>query len=63
MLEIDLLANALDLAIDNATRIQTEKADILIAPALSAYNRADVEKIHDLIAEGYDAAKAILDEL
>ncbi len=60
---IDVLANALDLAIDNATRIQTEEADILIAPELSAYNRADVEKIHDLVKEGYDAAKAILDEL
>jgi NTE family protein len=60
---IDVLANALDLAIDNATRIQTEEADILIAPELSAYNRADVEKIHDIVQEGYDAAKAILDEL
>lgn len=60
---IDVLANALDLAIDNATRIQTEEADILIAPELSAYNRADVEKIHDIVQEGYDAAKMILDEL
>ncbi|MCF8079657.1 MAG: hypothetical protein K9K88_10280 [Desulfobacterales bacterium] len=57
------MANALDLAIDNATRIQTEEADILIAPELSAYNRADVEKIHDIVQEGYDAAKMILDEL
>ncbi|MCF8051138.1 MAG: patatin-like phospholipase family protein [Desulfobacterales bacterium] len=60
---IDVLANALDLAIDNATRLQTQEADILIAPELSAYNRADVEKIHDLIKEGYDAAQAILNEL
>lgn len=60
---IDVLANALDLAIDNATRIQTSKADIIISPELSAYNRTDVEKIHDLIKEGYDAAKAILAEI
>ncbi len=60
---IDVLANALDLAIDNATRIQTEEADILIAPELSAYNRTDVKKVHDLVKEGYDTASAILNEI
>lgn len=59
---IDVLANALDLAIDNATRIQTEEADILIAPELSAYNRTDVKNVHDLVKEGYDTAGAILKE-
>jgi len=57
---IDVLVNALDMAIDNATRIQTKEADFLIAPELSAYNRTDVEMVHDLIKEGYDAAKDIL---
>ncbi len=38
---IDVLLNAIDIAIDNATRIQTQKVDLLITPALSAYNRAD----------------------
>jgi hypothetical protein len=57
------LANALDLAIDNATRIQAEEADILIAPKLGAYNRTDVEKVHDLIKEGYDTTRAILSEI
>ena len=37
---IDVLLNAIDIAIDNATRIQTQKVDLLITPALSAYNRA-----------------------
>jgi NTE family protein len=60
---IDVLANALDLVIDNATRIQMEEADILIAPELSAYNRTDVEMVHDLVKEGYDTAKAILTEI
>lgn len=60
---IDILANALDLAIDNATRLQTEEADLLIAPELSAYNRADVENLDDLIKEGYDAAREILDKV
>ncbi len=60
---IDILANALDLAIDNATRLQTEEADLIIAPELSAYNRSDVENLDDLIKEGYDAAREILDKV
>jgi NTE family protein len=60
---IDVLANALDLAIDNATRIQSEEADILIAPEVGTYNRTDVEKVHDLVKEGYDTAKASLNKL
>ena len=60
---IDVLANALDLAIDNATRIQTDEADILISPELSAYNRTDVKKVHDLVREGYNTASAILNEI
>ena len=58
---IDVLSNALDLAIDNATRIQTEGADVLITPKLSAYNRADVEMVHDLVKEGYDADLTVID--
>ena len=60
---IDILANALDLAIDNATRIQTEGADVLITPKLSAYNRADVEMVHDLVKEGYDAVHEAIREI
>ena len=60
---IDVLTNALDLAIDNATRIQTDEADILIAPELGAYNRTDVRKVHDLVKEGNNTASAILNEI
>ncbi len=57
---IDVLLNAIDIAIDNATRIQTQKVDLLITPALSAYNRTDTECIRDLIREGYTAARGRL---
>lgn len=53
---IDVLANAFDIAIDNATRIQTEESDVLIAPELTAYSRTDTGRIRELIKEGYDAA-------
>ena len=54
---IDVLLNAIDIAIDNATRIQTQKVDLLITPALSAYNRTDVERIPELIREGQVSAR------
>lgn len=60
---VDVLANALDIAIDYATRIQTDEADLMIAPQLSAYSRTDVEKVGDIISEGYDVASSILSEV
>ncbi|MDX1403029.1 MAG: patatin-like phospholipase family protein [Woeseiaceae bacterium] len=59
---IDVLSNALDIAIDNATRIQTEESDVLIAPELSAYSRTDTDRISELIDEGYQAACECLDD-
>lgn len=53
---IDVVLNAIDITIDNATRMQTQKADLVIAPKLSAYNRTDRGHIPDLIKEGYTAA-------
>ena len=38
---IDVLVNAIDIAIDNATRLQTSKADIVITPEVGAYSRTD----------------------
>lgn len=57
---IDVLINAIDIAIDNATRLQTQKADWVIAPALSAYNRTDRGHVRALIREGEAAARRIL---
>jgi len=54
---IDVVINAMDIAIDNATSMQVQKADLLIAPHLSAYNRADSGRVRDLIREGYTAAR------
>ena len=58
---IDVLGNALDIAIDNATRVQTETSDILISPELSAYSRTDRGRIEDLIDEGFDAVRKLLE--
>ena len=60
---IDVMLNAIDIAIDNATRLQTRKADLLIAPELSAYNRTDRERIPELIREGHAAARKTLSSI
>ena len=57
---IDVVLNAIDIAIDNATRMQTRIADLLIAPELSAYNRADADHVQDLIRGGYTAARRMI---
>lgn len=58
---IDVVLNAIDITIDNATRMQTQKADLMIAPELSAYNRTDRGHVPDLIREGYTAATLAID--
>lgn len=60
---IDVLTNSLDIAIDNATELQTEEADLLITPELTAYSRTDAKKTGALIKEGLEAATDALAEL
>lgn len=57
---IDVLGNALDVSIDNATRMQTEEADLMICPELSAYSRTDKGRIKDLIEAGFDATRKLV---
>ncbi|MDT8321915.1 MAG: patatin-like phospholipase family protein [Xanthomonadales bacterium] len=53
---LDVLLNSLDIALDNATRIITDEADLLITPELNAYSRINTTAVNDLIGEGYRAA-------
>ena len=57
---IDVLINSIDIAIDNATRLQTSKADMVISPELSAYSRTDSGQISELIDEGHKAARSAI---
>ncbi len=52
---IDVLVNAIDITIDNATRLQVDGADFLIAPDVNAYNRNDADAVSDLIEVGYNS--------
>jgi NTE family protein len=60
---IDVLANAIDIAIDNATRLQTSDADLIIAPQLASYSRRDTSRIPELIEEGYRCARQLLEKV
>lgn len=58
---IDVVLNATDIAINNATRLQaTDAIDLHIAPQLSSYGRFRSSRGTQLIEEGYVAAKRAL---
>jgi NTE family protein len=59
---IDVLVNTFDMTLINSTKIQTEEADVLITPDLSAFNLIDTDQVADLIQQGYTEAKAVLQE-
>ncbi|MDT8441425.1 MAG: patatin-like phospholipase family protein [Desulfuromonadales bacterium] len=59
---VDLLANAIDIAIDNVTRTQVSDADLLIAPELASYSRRDTSRFAELVEEGYQTTCQLLRE-
>ncbi|NNL11758.1 MAG: patatin-like phospholipase family protein [Pseudomonadales bacterium] len=57
---IDVLMNALDIAIDNSTRLQTREVDLLIKPKVFHFSRTDTENVGHIVDEGYQATQAEL---
>ncbi len=43
-----------------STKIQTEDADLLIKPDLSAFSRSDTNQVENMIKKGYSDAKISL---
>ena len=60
---IDVLVNSIDIALDNATRLKSSDADLIIAPELSSGSRADSDRIEELVQEGYESARKQLQDL
>lgn len=60
---VEVLLNAFAIAIDNTTRMQTKKADILIRPPLSDYSRTASDKMWELYAEGYRSTMLAMPEI
>lgn len=58
---IDVILNATDIAINNATRLQAgEGIDLPIAPRLSSHGRFRTDQGSQLIREGYEATRGAL---
>lgn len=57
---IDVLINAMDIALDNSAQLQLEDADLVIAPELDGFSRSDSEALKALIKVGYDTAMKAL---
>ncbi len=59
---LDVLLNSFHFIMQQSAKYQTENADLLIKPDLSAFDRADTSQIEDLIQQGYEDAIALLNE-
>ena len=60
---IEVLLRSFDFTLKTATKLQTEKADILIEPDLSSFNMVDIDQVDGLIEQGYLEAKDILQKM
>ncbi|HKJ66369.1 MAG TPA: patatin-like phospholipase family protein [bacterium] len=56
---IDIMINSYNIATRNATRIQLEDADIVLAPDLSEFNMADINQVPNLIRKGYETVQLL----
>ena len=59
---IGVLINSFYIFMMNITKMQTEKADVILAPDLSKYNLIDTHQVPELIQIGYLEAKKVLQE-
>lgn len=57
-----MLFKSFHIALETATKLQTEESDILIRPDLSPFNTFDISKAENIIEIGYLEAKRMLGE-
>ena len=57
---IEVLLNSFHFTLNTASKVQTQKADIIIAPDLSSFNRVDIDQAPNLIEAGYKVTIKIL---
>jgi NTE family protein len=60
---LELLMNSVQLALMTASRLQTEKSDLIITPDVSEFNMYDTSQVPELIDKGYEEAKKALKEV
>jgi NTE family protein len=57
-----VLFKSFHIALETATKLQTEESDILIRPDLCPFNTFDISKAENIIEIGYMEAKRMLGE-
>lgn len=57
---LDVIVNSFHFLMQNAEKFQIEKADLLIQPDLSGFNRSDTAQVEQLIQRGYEDSKNAL---
>ncbi len=59
---LDVLLNSFQFMRQASSRLQTEKADLMIKPDLSEFIRSDMDQVDDLMEQGYRDAKKALEK-
>jgi NTE family protein len=57
---VDVLSNAMDIAIDAQTRIQLREAHILISMDLTRFSRTSSEHFDQLLAIGFEVSQSVI---
>ncbi len=60
---LEVLLNTVNITLMNVTRLQTDKADLILTPDLSDFNLYDTDQVSDLIEKGYQETKDILKKI
>ncbi|MEX2369536.1 MAG: patatin-like phospholipase family protein [Bacteroidales bacterium] len=60
---LDVLLNSFQFMRQASSELQTEKADLMIKPDLSKFNRSDMDQVDDLMEKGYKDAKKALEKM
>lgn len=57
---LDVIMNSFHFLMQQADKLHTEDADLLIKPDLDKFSRSDIKQIDKLIAKGYNDSKKVL---
>jgi NTE family protein len=60
---LDVMMNSFHFIMQQAAKLQTEDADLLIKPNLSSFNRTDINQIQGLMKKGYEDTIKILEKI
>lgn len=54
---LEVIVNSFHFIMRQSVALQTREADLMITPDLAAFNRANINRVDELLQKGYEAAK------